>query len=88
MNTKVNKAYFLIPVVYAAAIIFLLYMQFSGSRSFQADVMDISMSGKTHSGAPGKDEVISDLTIKINDIEFFIRSRQPSSGVFSRWARP
>lgn len=77
MNTKVNKAYFLIPVLYAAVIIFLLYMQFSGSRGFSADVSGIEISGRTRSGAPGRADYISELIIGCNGISFSFDEENP-----------
>ncbi len=77
MDSKINKIYFAIPVVYAVVIIFLLYMQFSGSRSFTVDVAGISMSGKTHKSAPGNDEGISDLSVICNGIEFTFDKENP-----------
>ncbi len=77
MNTRINKAYFLIPIVYIAVIGFLLYMQFSGSRSFQAEVSGISMNGRTHAGAPGKDDEITELSVHCNGINFSFGKNNP-----------
>jgi hypothetical protein len=77
MNTKVNKAYFFIPVLYAAVIIFLLYMQFSGSHGFSAEVSGIEISGRTRTGAPGQGDYISDLQIGCNGISFTFDEENP-----------
>lgn len=77
MNTKVNKAYFLIPVFYVTVIIFLLYMQFSGSNSFNAEVAGISISGKTHSGAPGRKDSIPELDVVSNNLQFSFGDENP-----------
>ena len=77
MNTKINKAYFLIPVLYAAVIISLLYMQFSGSRGFSAEVSGIEISGRTRTGAPGQSDYISDLQINCNGISFSFNEENP-----------
>ena len=64
MNTKVNKAYFLIPLVYAAVIIFLLYICSSPDHDLSVpEVSGITVSGKTHSGAPGRADTIPELIV-------------------------
>ncbi|MDC7226253.1 MAG: hypothetical protein PQJ61_05775 [Spirochaetales bacterium] len=78
MNTKVNKAYFLIPVLYLAVIIFLLYMQFSGSSSFAAEVSGISIVGEKNSGAPGRDDVITELSIRSCGLMFSFGEENPA----------
>ncbi|MBI9107325.1 MAG: hypothetical protein JEZ04_11335 [Spirochaetales bacterium] len=83
MNTKVNKAYFLIPVIYAAVIISLLYVQFSGSRGFSAEVSGIKVSGRTHAGAPGRGDYISALQVSCNGISFSFDEGNPML-VYSR----
>lgn len=77
MNIKINKIYFIIPVIYTAVIIFLLYMQFSGSNQFSAQVYDISMSGKTKAGAPGREDQITDLLINCSGVNFVFDEDNP-----------
>ena len=83
MNTKVNKAYFLIPLLYLAVIIFLLYMQFSGSNSFDVEVSGITISGEKQSGAPGRDDTITELSIRISGLHFSFGEENPAM-VFSQ----
>ena len=83
MNTKVNNAYFLIPVFYLLVIVFLLYMQFSGTSSFHAEVSDITINGEKQAGAPGKNDTITDLSILYNDLIFSFGEETPAL-VFSQ----
>lgn len=78
MNTKVNKAYFLIPVLYIAVIIFLLYMQFSGSSSFSAEISGISISGEKQSGAPGRNDAITELSVRTSGLHFSFGEENPA----------
>lgn len=77
MNIKINKAYFIIPLVYAAVIIFLLYMQFSGSSQFTAQIHDIQMFAKTKAGAPGRDPEITNLLINCSGVDFSFGKENP-----------
>ena len=83
MNTRVNKAYFLIPVLYTAVIVFFLYMQFSGSRAFSADTSGIVIEGRTRAGAPGKESSITELDILCNGVDFSLGGDNPMV-LFSR----
>ena len=83
MNTKVNNAYFLIPVFYLMVIIFLLYMQFSGSSSFNAEVAEITITGERQAGPPGKSDIISELSVLLNGLEFSFGEENPAL-VFSQ----
>ncbi|MDC7125655.1 MAG: hypothetical protein PQJ46_08800 [Spirochaetales bacterium] len=77
MNIKINKAFYLIPVAYVAVIALFLYMQFSGSGTFNAEVSGIGINGKTKAGAPGQPDIIQELTISYLDIIFSFSEENP-----------
>ena len=71
MRTGIPKWYFLIPIVYASAIMSLVYMQFSERESFEEDFGAITISGvATRAG-------ISDLRVEFQSIVFFFTQRSP-----------
>ncbi len=77
MNTRINKAYFLIPIFYSLIIVSLLYLQFSGSRSFSAEIEGISIKGRTTAGSPGKERALKNLHVYCGGIDFSFDEENP-----------
>ena len=77
MKNRINTAYFLIPVLYVLAIIFLFYSQFSGSHSINTEISGISISGQTKAGAIGEEESITELTITYMGVTFSLSQNNP-----------
>jgi hypothetical protein len=78
MNTRINKVYFIIPVLYLGVILLLLFLQFSGGEFFSEAYRGISVSGSFET-VPEQQEVkrIADLTVERQGISFNFGSTSP-----------
>ncbi|MFP4444527.1 MAG: hypothetical protein ACLFST_15515 [Spirochaetia bacterium] len=78
MNTRINKVYFIIPVLYIGVIFLLLFLQFSGGEFFSEAYRGISVSGSFET-VPEQQEVkrIAELKVERQGISFNFGSNSP-----------
>jgi len=74
METRINKVYFLVPVVYLLVIFLLLMLQFAGGKLFQTSSGQIRVQGSLSVGGPGNGSSISNLTVEFKGLRFAFNS--------------
>jgi GNAT superfamily N-acetyltransferase len=70
MKKRVGAAYLLVPVLYLAVIVGLLFLQFSGGQRFHANVGALTVTGATQPGTGGEPDQLTRLQIEYNGIAF------------------
>ncbi len=70
MESRVNKVYFLIPLLYIAVIFVLLLLQFSGGKLFRANAGQILLRGNFAMGSGNSGSTITDLSVEFQGLRF------------------
>lgn len=70
MEGRVNKVYFLIPLLYVAIIFLLLLLQFSGGKLFRANAGQILLRGNFAMGSESSSSTITDLSVEFQGLRF------------------
>ncbi len=70
MEGRVNKVYFLIPLLYVAIIFLLLLLQFSGGKLFRANAGQILLRGNFAMGSGSDSSTITDLSVEFQGLRF------------------
>lgn len=77
MYTKVSRWFFLIPVVYAGFISYLLYMQFSGEVAKKDQVHHVSIAAEMAAGSGKSPGRISSMEVRANGLAFSFSKNSP-----------
>ncbi|MFP4363310.1 MAG: hypothetical protein ACLFR1_05525 [Spirochaetia bacterium] len=75
MSKKINKAYFLLPLLYLLVLFALLYFQFSQVRSFSYTDNGIVIEGTIPTSSNTTDSGVIDLTVGFHGVYFIFSPR-------------
>ncbi len=77
MNMRINKVYFLIPIIYLGIILLLLFLQFSGGEFFSEAHEGISLSGSFETVQQEAEKQISEISVERRGISFSFDNSSP-----------
>jgi hypothetical protein len=77
MYTKISRWFFLVPVIYAGFIGYLLYMQFSGEVSKKDRVNHVSLVAEMAAGSGKSPGRISSMEVSANGLTFSFSKNSP-----------
>ena len=77
MKTKINKWYFLIPVLYVGVIFLLVLFQFTGREVVSEVVGELAFSGTIRPGAELGSREIAEVRVEFRGISFFFDAEEP-----------
>ena len=77
MNRRINRAYFIIPVVYAAVILLLLFLQFSGGEVFVERFGPLVLRANVVTDPRNQESSLSHVRIEYEGLAFDFDSDNP-----------
>ena len=77
MGIKIQKKYYIIPVIYIGIISLLIYMQFSTTSDFTDNISTIQITGETRANSDDRATAVTSMNVNIHGFILPLSSKNP-----------